>query len=1830
MKRLFSTGWVFVLVILMATGAFADRKAAPNADCDDCLKTSPDRNLNWNAETVESSSLRDEEAVYHDGSFEGEIGCGGGCGFSVRFTADTPIFLTGVRIYTQSGNATAAVVSIYTDPAGAIAGPPTAPVGPNDPSAIWESDPMDLTSGADPTQFDIAIDNLTIPAGDYYVVVWENESGTAFISNDLQLNYIDRNWGYSSVGWSTINDATGGAPDLTGNLGISTFFLPQQIEGSYMTVDPRNINFGVLQIDDGMVTQDITIGNIGLESFDVTAIDIAGVGFTTDLITPVTVLPDTFITMDITYTPTVEGPITGTFTITSDADNSTEAIINASAMVFDGFPEYLIWNPSLSVSGAAFAEDFATLGYTAVESNDLFIFGSPLDAGYSGVFVTLGIFSDNYVLQDSSAEVLALMAYADAGNPLYMEGGDTWAYDSQTTLHGYFGIDGFADGGADLTSVLGVNSLDGFGFTYNGGNSFIDHLAPIDQDGMVIHLNPADSVGCGVHYLSPSLNTIGNSFEYGGLVDSVGTRTELLEDYLELLSTPYTDIWPPSVGGVTQFTFTLDTEGPYTVEAAISDNVEMDFSILYYNVNGGAFSTASMSEEGDGIYSGNIPGQPVGSTVGYYVMAFDSEGNEGFSPEGAPEELYFFDVVSHLPPVYLTALSGLDGTVELNWAVPGTEAPPQAECADYTITSMPFNTTGTNLGMVDNFDVTFSDGEDVAYQLNVLQPTTYTISLCNGTDYDSKLEVFFEDCSTSTGYYNDDACGLQSELTDVQLETGTYYVVVDGFSGATGNYTLDIFEQTARRQPQALVANDLRYELNKLRASGFDVNPQLLSSSASRYDTRELRELTNYGIYRSETSPVLIEAGNQIDMIVTDTTFYSDHPVVNGTTYYYRVSAIYDDGEAASTQVEAIAENHEPMMPLNLSGTVNDETNTVTLDWDDNSDYDLAGYYVYRDGEIADEVTESTFNEVVVDGAYRYQVSSFDTGGMESDVSSHIQVLVGEVPPSNLSANGAFDDHIELRWRTPGNPGPPLQDCADELIPDLPFVSNGTNVGMGDDFDVSGSDNEDYAYQLYMPEAGTIDIDLCGPNVDYDCKVEIFNGDCITTTGYYDDDGPEDCPDNPDLINPSLIEGAFLEEGLYFVVVDGFSASQGNFDITITPSETVNRFVPESHRESLKKLVALGTMTQEEAQALLDTEEEVTEFTPHFVDTVYEQNNTREIEEVAHYTIYRDGSVVGTTTETTYDDPVPEDINYFYQVTATYDNSAESAPSNTVEARANMAPGPIANFGFEMNGLYNVTFNWIDPPVNMDWSPCIDIMGIMVKRNGQQIAFVDEMEQTFTDNNIPEGANIYEFIPFDEVPNYGEAVEVRVYGGQPPVAWDFEDGMIPLLWTQSNPIVEWMVGTAEEMSSGAWTVPDNGSLICAINDDAAPTTADGNNALITQALDFSFSENVELQFNSFFNRDYSTTATVEYRIGMNGEWQVAEAMTISEEWVPIAIDLSFLHGQSEVYLAFHHDDGGAWAYGWAIDDVMLEGFQVMMMGDMDGDGFLNILDITRLIEILIETGDLPSAQEVDVMDVNGDGSYNVLDVVLLIEYVMDQGTLAKDNPIVENVGVTIPPVTLNSTREWQSIPVTVDYLGMISGFQADLVFDPAVVELGEPVLSSENESVGVFSSLDGNTMRVLGIDLAGSQIDLSSGLLMSVPVQVIDENATGPLDFSVEDLIISGPGGVEIICECLVSIIDIGLPAPTEFSLVQNYPNPFNPTTNIRYDIAERTDARLVIYNMLGQEVRTLVNETQEVGRYEVMWNGLDNAGLPISTGVYIYHLQAGKYSKTYKMAYIK
>ena len=94
--------------------------------------------------------------------------------------------------------------------------------------------------------------------------------------------------------------------------------------------------------------------------------------------------------------------------------------------------------------------------------------------------------------------------------------------------------------------------------------------------------------------------------------------------------------------------------------------------------------------------------------------------------------------------------------------------------------------------------------------------------------------------------------------------------------------------------------------------------------------------------------------------------------------------------------------------------------------------------------------------------------------------------------------------------------------------------------------------------------------------------------------------------------------------------------------------------------------------------------------------------------------------------------------------------------------------------------------------------------------------------------------------------------------------------------------------------------------------------------------------------------------------------------------------------------------------------------------------------------------------------------------------------------------------------------------------------------------------------------------------------------------------------------------------------APEAFGLDQCYPNPFNPATTIRYALPEGSNVSLVVYNLLGQQVRTLVSGAQGPGYHTAVWDGRDEAGRMAATGVYIYRLQAGGFSQVKKMLFAK
>ena len=93
---------------------------------------------------------------------------------------------------------------------------------------------------------------------------------------------------------------------------------------------------------------------------------------------------------------------------------------------------------------------------------------------------------------------------------------------------------------------------------------------------------------------------------------------------------------------------------------------------------------------------------------------------------------------------------------------------------------------------------------------------------------------------------------------------------------------------------------------------------------------------------------------------------------------------------------------------------------------------------------------------------------------------------------------------------------------------------------------------------------------------------------------------------------------------------------------------------------------------------------------------------------------------------------------------------------------------------------------------------------------------------------------------------------------------------------------------------------------------------------------------------------------------------------------------------------------------------------------------------------------------------------------------------------------------------------------------------------------------------------------------------------------------------------------------------PDNVVLYDNYPNPFNPITQIGYELPEESDIRIMIYDIMGRRIRTLVDMKQKVGYWSIHWNGTNDTGSPVPAGIYLYKIQVGKLSQTKKMVLLE
>ena len=219
-------------------------------------------------------------------------------------------------------------------------------------------------------------------------------------------------------------------------------------------------------------------------------------------------------------------------------------------------------------------------------------------------------------------------------------------------------------------------------------------------------------------------------------------------------------------------------------------------------------------------------------------------------------------------------------------------------------------------------------------------------------------------------------------------------------------------------------------------------------------------------------------------------------------------------------------------------------------------------------------------------------------------------------------------------------------------------------------------------------------------------------------------------------------------------------------------------------------------------------------------------------------------------------------------------------------------------------------------------------------------------------------------------------------------------------------------------------------------------------------------------------------------------------------------------------------------------------------------------------------------------------------------------------------------------------------------FYADYLKAEYIEDNAEPimVIGDPNDTImkGTFINFESNADNRQSSPDVIKEIPPAKSILKYLPNQ--ETAAIKYINETTGAIIIYLPFGIEGItgpyqnsaqtflkkCMTLLSgTTEINIPSqninvPKEYSLEQNYPNPFNPVTTIKFDLPRQTFVSLSIYNVLGQKIRSLINEVKSAGHHQVDWNGVDDKRQQVAGGIFFYQLKTDEYLGTKKMILLR
>ncbi|MCK5126446.1 MAG: T9SS type A sorting domain-containing protein [candidate division Zixibacteria bacterium] len=306
-------------------------------------------------------------------------------------------------------------------------------------------------------------------------------------------------------------------------------------------------------------------------------------------------------------------------------------------------------------------------------------------------------------------------------------------------------------------------------------------------------------------------------------------------------------------------------------------------------------------------------------------------------------------------------------------------------------------------------------------------------------------------------------------------------------------------------------------------------------------------------------------------------------------------------------------------------------------------------------------------------------------------------------------------------------------------------------------------------------------------------------------------------------------------------------------------------------------------------------------------------------------------------------------------------------------------------------------------------------------------------------------------------------------------------------------------------------------------------------------------------------------------------------------------------------------------------------------GDVNLDRRINVADLVSVVGYIISNYDL-SKRQFSAGDVVINDTVNVVDLVGIINAIfgLPISPGPSPSPISDFATIKILNDEVSGSGILSTMNIEAEIPINIAGVELEVSYNPGAVEMLKPQLTTATDGFKLYSSDNGNgTMTVLihcehpwneGEQIAEGLADILR--LPFVSRTRITANDERLVQISKAVMTTGTAKNVTVL-----GVIPKP-PLPDNFELYQNRPNPFNPVTTIDFyingSVNGAEDVKLEVFNILGQTVKTLVDESLFAGPYSVDWDGTDETGIKSASGVYFYRLKVGDSDKTKKMVLLK